>query len=78
MKGKIINTLEVAPQSLYRNNEISDLIATIGIEPILDHESLSEEDKDELCSKLRYGKFINTADSDSDGFRILVNNKSCH
>ncbi len=61
LRGKILNTWEVASGSVLGSNEVHDLAVAIGCDP----------GKDDI-SGLRYGKVIILADADSDGLHIAT------
>ncbi|MCE7032591.1 DNA topoisomerase IV subunit B [Lysobacter sp. GX 14042] len=61
LRGKILNTWEVASGSVLASQEVHDLAVAIGCDP----------GKDEL-SGLRYGKVVILADADSDGLHIAT------
>jgi len=61
LRGKILNTWEVASGSVLASNEVHDLAVAIGCDP----------GKDDITG-LRYGKVIILADADSDGLHIAT------
>lgn len=61
LRGKILNTWEVASGSVLASNEVHDLAVAIGCDP----------GKDDI-SGLRYGKVVILADADSDGLHIAT------
>ncbi|MGQ4583043.1 DNA topoisomerase IV subunit B [Lysobacter sp. F60174L2] len=61
LRGKILNTWEVASGSVLASQEVHDLAVAIGCDP----------GKDDLTG-LRYGKVIILADADSDGLHIAT------
>ncbi|TWH15382.1 DNA topoisomerase IV subunit B, partial [Pseudoxanthomonas taiwanensis] len=61
LRGKILNTWEVASGSVLASQEVHDLAVAIGCDP----------GKDDL-SGLRYGKIVILADADSDGLHIAT------
>src|SRR5690606_27445041 len=61
LRGKILNTWEVASGSVLGSQEVHDLAVAIGCDP----------GKDDL-SGLRYGKVVILADADSDGLHIAT------
>ena len=61
LRGKILNTWEVASSTVLGSQEIHDLAVAIGCDP----------GKDDI-SGLRYGKVIVLADADSDGLHIAT------
>src|SRR5260221_3319902 len=64
LKGKVLNTFEVAPTELYANTEVHDIAVALGIDP---H---PPEAADAVLENLRYGKVIVMADADVDGAHI--------
>ncbi len=64
LKGKVLNTFEVAAQELYANTEVHDIAVALGIDP---HEPAAP---DAVLENLRYGKVIVMADADVDGAHI--------
>ena len=65
LRGKPLNTLKCDLHKALQNKEISGMIDAFGLE-IKDGKVIVDE------SKLRYGKFIITADADVDGSHIRV------
>ena len=61
LRGKILNTWEVASGSVLASTEVHDLAVAIGCDP----------GKDDIDG-LRYGKVIILADADSDGLHIAT------
>jgi topoisomerase-4 subunit B len=61
LRGKILNTWEVASGSVLASNEVHDLAVAIGCDP-------GKRD----IGGLRYGKVIVLADADSDGLHIAT------
>ena len=61
LRGKILNTWEVASDQVLGSTEIQDIAVALGIDP--DNEDLSQ---------LRYGKVCILADADSDGLHIAT------
>jgi len=61
LRGKILNTWEVASGSVLASQEVHDLAVAIGCDP----------GKDDI-SGLRYGKVVILADADSDGLHIAT------
>lgn len=61
LRGKILNTWEVASGSVLGSQEVHDLAVAIGCDP-------GKED----ISGLRYGKIVILADADSDGLHIAT------
>ena len=65
LRGKILNVLKVDLHKALQNKEIDGMINAFGLE-IKDGKVVVDE------NKLRYGKFIITADADVDGSHIRV------
>jgi topoisomerase-4 subunit B len=61
LRGKILNTWEVASSGVLASNEVHDLAVAIGCDP-----------GTENIEGLRYGKVIILADADSDGLHIAT------
>ncbi|MBL4852150.1 MAG: DNA topoisomerase IV subunit B [Gammaproteobacteria bacterium] len=61
LRGKILNTWEVASSEILASQEIHDLAIAIGVDPASDD-----------ISGLRYGKICILADADSDGLHIAT------
>jgi topoisomerase-4 subunit B len=61
LRGKILNTWEVASGGVLASQEVHDLAVAIGCDP----------GKDDI-SGLRYGKIVILADADSDGLHIAT------
>ncbi|RLB96085.1 MAG: DNA topoisomerase IV subunit B [Deltaproteobacteria bacterium] len=61
LRGKILNTWEVASESILASKEIHDIATALGVDP-------ASEDLDGL----RYGKICILADADSDGLHIAT------
>jgi topoisomerase-4 subunit B len=61
LRGKILNTWEVASGGVLASQEVHDLAVAIGCDP----------GKDDIAG-LRYGKVIILADADSDGLHIAT------
>lgn len=61
LRGKILNTWEVASDQVLGSTDIHDIAVALGIDP--DNEDLSQ---------LRYGKVCILADADSDGLHIAT------
>lgn len=61
LRGKILNTWEVAPEQVLASKEVHDISVAIGVEP-------NSPDLDGL----RYGKICILADADSDGLHIAT------
>jgi topoisomerase-4 subunit B len=63
LRGKILNTWEVASNHVLASQEIHDIAVAIGVDPGIKASDLSE---------LRYGKICILADADSDGAHIAT------
>jgi topoisomerase-4 subunit B len=61
LRGKILNTWEVAPSEVLASQEVHDISVAIGVEPGSSN-----------LSGLRYGKIAILADADSDGAHIAT------
>lgn len=61
LRGKILNTWEVAPGEVLASQEVNDISVAIGVDP----------GSDDLLN-LRYGKICILADADSDGAHIAT------
>jgi topoisomerase-4 subunit B len=61
LRGKILNTWEVASERILASKEIHDIAAALGIDPNTDH-----------LTNLRYDKVCVLADADSDGAHIAA------
>ncbi|PCH60871.1 MAG: DNA topoisomerase IV subunit B [Gammaproteobacteria bacterium] len=61
LRGKILNTWEVASSEILASQEIHDLAIAMGVDPASDD-----------ISGLRYGKICILADADSDGLHIAT------
>ena len=61
LRGKILNTWELAPGQILSSQEVHDISVAIGVEPGRDH-----------LEGLRYGKVCILADADSDGAHIAT------
>ena len=61
LRGKILNTWEVASEQVLSSQEVHDISIAIGVEP-------GSQD----LSRLRYGKICVLADADSDGLHIAT------
>lgn len=59
LRGKILNSWEVSPDTLLKSEEINNIASAIGVDP----------NSDDLTG-LRYGKICILADADSDGLHI--------
>jgi topoisomerase-4 subunit B len=64
LRGKVLNTWEVAAGELFSNNEIHDISVAIGVDP---HTADAPET---VLEGLRYGKVILMTDADVDGAHI--------
>ena len=65
LRGKVMNTFEIARDRLFANNEIHDIAVAIGVDP---HGAGDEVD----LTGLRYSRIIIMADADVDGSHIKV------
>ncbi|WP_227429000.1 DNA topoisomerase IV subunit B [Psychrobacter sp. I-STPA6b] len=61
LRGKILNTWEVSPDTVLSSQEIHDIAIAIGVDPASDD-----------LSELRYDKICILADADSDGLHIAT------
>lgn len=61
LRGKILNTWEVSPDTVLSSQEIHDMAIAIGVDPASDD-----------LSELRYDKICILADADSDGLHIAT------
>lgn len=61
LRGKILNTWEVASEQVLSSQEVHDIAVAIGVEPGSDN-----------LQNLRYGKICILADADSDGAHIAT------
>ncbi len=66
LRGKVLNTWEVEPGSLFANREIHDIAVALGIDP---HRP---DAPDAVLDNLRYGKVVIMTDADVDGSHIRV------
>jgi topoisomerase-4 subunit B len=66
LRGKVLNTWEIEPGSLFANREVHDIAVALGIDP---H---SPDAADATLANLRYGKVIIMTDADVDGSHIRV------
>jgi len=66
LRGKVLNTWEVDPGSLFANREIHDIAVALGIDPHL------PDAPDSVLDNLRYGKVVIMTDADVDGSHIRV------
>ena len=66
LRGKVLNTWEVDPGSLFANREVHDIAVALGIDP---H---PPEAPDGVLDNLRYGKVVIMTDADVDGSHIRV------
>ncbi|WP_263770555.1 DNA topoisomerase IV subunit B [Propionivibrio soli] len=66
LRGKVLNTWEVEPGSLFANREVHDIAVALGIDPHLPDAS------DSVLENLRYGKVVIMTDADVDGSHIRV------
>ena len=66
LRGKVLNTWEVEPGSLFANREVHDIAVALGIDP---HKP---DAPDSVLDNLRYGKVVIMTDADVDGSHIRV------
>lgn len=66
LRGKVLNTWEVEPGSLFANREVHDIAVALGIDPHL------PDAPDTVLDNLRYGKVVIMTDADVDGSHIRV------
>lgn len=66
LRGKVLNTWEVEPGSLFANREVHDIAVALGIDP---H---APDANDAVLANLRYGKVVIMTDADVDGSHIRV------
>jgi len=66
LRGKVLNTWEVEPGSLFANREVHDIAVALGIDPHLPGAP------DSVLDNLRYGKVVIMTDADVDGSHIRV------
>lgn len=66
LRGKVLNTWEVDPGSLFANREVHDIAVALGIDP---H---AADAPDSTLEHLRYGKVVIMTDADVDGSHIRV------
>ena len=66
LRGKVLNTWEVDPGSLFANREVHDIAVALGIDP---H---TADAPDTTLDGLRYGKVVIMTDADVDGSHIRV------
>ena len=66
LRGKVLNTWEVAAGSLFANREVHDIAVALGIDP---H---TPDASDKVLDNLRYGKVVIMTDADVDGSHIRV------
>lgn len=66
LRGKVLNTWEVEPGSLFANREVHDIAVALGIDP---HPANAP---DAVLANLRYGKVVIMTDADVDGSHIRV------
>jgi topoisomerase IV subunit B len=64
LRGKVVNTWEIASTEIFANTEVRDLSTAMGVDP---H---TVKDDDKVLSKLRYGKVCIMSDADVDGSHI--------
>lgn len=66
LRGKVLNTWEVARGALFANQEVHDISVALGVDP---HDP---DAPDTVLENLRYGKVIILSDADVDGSHIQV------
>ncbi|MFT3963206.1 DNA topoisomerase IV subunit B [Propionivibrio sp.] len=66
LRGKVLNTWEVEPGSLFANREVHDIAVALGIDPHL------PDAPDAVLDNLRYGKVVIMTDADVNGSHIRV------
>ena len=66
LRGKVLNTWEVDPGSLFANREVHDIAVALGIDPHPPEAPAS------VLDNLRYGKVVIMTDADVDGSHIRV------
>ena len=66
LRGKVLNTWEIEPGSLFANREVHYIAVALGIDPHL------PEADDAALANLRYGKVVIMTDADVDGSHIRV------
>ena len=66
LRGKVLNTWEIEPGSLFANREVHDIAVALGIDPHLPGAP------DTVLDNLRYGKVVIMTDADVDGSHIRV------
>ncbi|MDR3299934.1 MAG: type IIA DNA topoisomerase subunit B [Candidatus Accumulibacter sp.] len=66
LRGKVLNTWEIDPGSLFANREVHDIAVALGIDPHL------PDAGDAVLDNLRYGKLVIMTDADVDGSHIRV------
>lgn len=66
LRGKVLNTWEVEPGSLFANREVHDIAVALGIDPHL------PDAPDTVLDNLRYGKVVIMTDADVNGSHIRV------
>lgn len=64
LRGKVLNTWEVARGELFGNAEVHDISVALGVDP---HEESAD---DSVLNELRYGKVCILSDADVDGSHI--------
>ncbi|MDR0576584.1 MAG: type IIA DNA topoisomerase subunit B [Candidatus Accumulibacter sp.] len=66
LRGKVLNTWEIEPGSLFANREVHDIAVALGLDP---H---PPDAPDTALDNLRYGKVVIMTDADVDGSHIRV------
>jgi topoisomerase-4 subunit B len=64
LRGKVVNTWEIASTEIFANTEVRDLSTAMGVDP----HTLADDDK--VLANLRYGKICIMSDADVDGSHI--------
>lgn len=67
LRGKILNTWEVAPAEVLASQEVHDIAVALGVDP-----GVSGAEAEATLARLRYGKICILADADSDGRHIAT------
>ena len=66
LRGKVLNTWEIDPGSLFANREVHDIAVALGLDPHL------PDAPGAVLGNLRYGKVVIMTDADVDGSHIRV------
>jgi DNA gyrase subunit B len=70
LRGKPLNVEKARLENMLKNEEITSLISAIGIDIGLEVDGTSEEEREAVDKKIRYGKIIIMTDADVDGQHI--------